>query len=328
MRNCVDIVRPFVAEMAEQHPDLSYQVIGGTGSAALALAETLVLPRDVLVAAPENLFVPQFRDKKQRNKRDLDLLVLSSHEPTREAVETTARETIHRDLKLSVFGLKSAAALRHAHEHPILPDVFSWVSDRYVEESGGTVTELWKGLYPFAVPVDTETLETWYLQVGKQAVLTPIPHPGATLLNYLTRSVSGIRPKDMEKLLGTKDQQGIAETVLQTPGMKEWLFDGPGKNLVHLARVLHGLRQPYDNQQPLVLTDRISLTPVHPKTLPFDPAFMFATESAELGFGPANHLSVARAKSRVVHAYEKNEKLVAVWQQFVEPLIGKVLHNN
>lgn len=329
MRNCVDIVRPFIAEMAEHHPEIEFQVVGGTGSAALALADTFILPADGIVETPSGLNVPQFRDEKRRNKRDLDLLVLTTSATAVEQITAVAGSIIGKDLKKSVFELKPASVLRHQQGHPFVPNMKSFLSDRYVEEVDGQVTELWKGLYPFLVSVDVATLETYHLHVDGDDVLTPIPHPGSTLLNYLTRSISGIRPKDEEKLLGTRDKKGIAEVVLGDPELKQWVLDGPGKNLFYLARVLHGLRQPVDNQKPLRLTDDVSLDPINPRTLPFDSrVFVFATELADLPAGSARALRMAQMKSRVVHKGESNKSVVNTWQKFMEGIIGKIIHNN
>jgi hypothetical protein len=201
------------------------------------------------------------------------------------------------------------------------------LSDRYVEESGGEIRRLQRALFPFAVEVDPESLVTWRLQVGKEALTTPIPHPGATLLNYLTRSVSGLRPKDAGKVIGTPEQPGLAPRILAVPGMKEWLFDGPGRSTLHFAAVLHGLRQPRNDQQPLRLADGVLLTPVHPDTLDHDEAFMYMTpKHTPLEQGGAS-LQAAKIKARGLHAAERNERIVDLWQRFMENFIGPILHN-
>ena len=328
-KNCVDIVNPFVETMQTDHANVPYQIVGGTGSAALALAETQILVADGAVVAPADLHVPQFRDKRGRNKRDVDVLVLTTRQDHVEKVKGTLEETVGKKLKKSVFELKPASALRHAQEHPFVPNLRSFLSDRYVEMSGGRVLQQWKGLFPFMIEVDPASLETFHLHIEGNDTVTPIPHPGATLLNYLTRSVSGLRPKDMDKVLGTKDKKGMAEVVFGNPELKEWVLDGPGRNLFYLAQVLHGLRQPLDNQQPLRLAEGVVLRPIDPSTLPYDSrVFMFPTEGQEASVRGATALEIARTKSRVLHCGESKPFLVDNWQRFMETVVARIIHNN
>lgn len=325
MNNCVDIVRPFVEDMSKR-PELRYQVIGGTGSAALALTSTLIVPEEGLVIAQPGLHVDRYR--KDGNLRDLDLLVLSSQQPVIDAVEAKAHNWIGKGLEISVFGMHPMSALRHRQEHPLRGTAVSWLSDRYVEESGGNITALKKGLYPLAVDVDLATLESFHLQVGNDPVLTPIPHPGTTLLNYLTRSISGLRPKDTEKILGTEDVQGLARTVLAIPGMKEWIFECPGKELVRFAAILHGMRQGIRHQDALVLDKTVAIEPVDPRTVRWAPEFLDKRGDYKPSARMSAVMTAARLKSRGLHFLESREKMGPPFKRGVEHVIQNLLKTN
>ena len=109
MKNCVDIVRPFVSELDNRHIT-NVQLFGGIGSFALGHAEVEMLPEEKLVIAPSDLYLSQHR--ADGNLRDLDCLVKTSHPVIRDEIESIARASIKQsELILSIFGLRPMTQL-------------------------------------------------------------------------------------------------------------------------------------------------------------------------------------------------------------------------
>lgn len=310
MKNCVEIVLPFSAELALKKID-NVQIMGGLGSAALTDPKTTTSSIDRVVYAPADLELPQFR--KDGNKRDLDGLVLSTDPEAIAQAEEIARETVGDALELSFFGLKNLSQLETQANHPASSTAKVFLSDRYVSESeDGQITTALKAIFPFKVNLDPSSLETWHLAVGASPITTPIPHPGASFTNYLTRSISGLRPKDEEKV------RAQAEIILADKEIREWVYDGPGKSLMRLAGILHGLRQPKGKMKPLQLTERDWLKPIPLSEISED----------ELMTSSPLVIGVARAKSRILHSVESNPKVVTLWQKYAEMRAGKIVKNN
>lgn len=292
------------------------QVLGGIGSAALCDSRTMLDSNNGCAMAPADLHVPQRRD--DGNLRDVDVLVLSTRSADISSVQTRAEATIGDELEISVFGLHSTNALETWRRRP-----FGWsalktfLSDRYIDEGlQGEHLSGNRALFPFAVDQTPAALETWQLIVGDSQL--PIPHPGATILNYLTRSISGLRAKDAAKV------EQMATTVFDAdPEVIDWIVDGPGKEQLELARILHTLRQTKENPQPLIVGGRLRVKPV-PGDLRNHPAFMLhrahnSTQRAAL--------ALARAKSRALGAAESNPTVVTLFQRYGERRLGTVVNN-
>lgn len=328
--NCNEILRPFVDSLnvraARDWPNV--QIIGGTGSAALAANGVTIVTDEQLVIAPEGFSIPQFRE--DGNKRDVDVLVVSDRQHHIDVISSMLKACVGNRLKRSVFGLHQMSDLDSATRHPLWQTTRAWLSDRYVVSSGGSIVDAKKAIFPFAVNFDPSVLQTWRLQIGSDTNhTTPIPHPGATLTNYLTRSISGLRPKDEAKVLGNKKQPGIAANVLGDPELAQWVLDGPGKSLVKLAKVLHGIRQMQDVESlaSLRLTELVTLKPFTLKSLENDPIFMFYTEEEQLPYRSQIILNTAHRKARMLHLAETNPTVVRLWQKGIEPFIGRIVKN-
>ena len=316
MINSVDIVRPFVEVVGqEQLPDV--QIIGGIGSAALSRPGTIIVPNERLVVAPSDLQVPQYRD--DGNKRDLDILVMSTDSEEIARVEEIAAYTIGDALVISVFGLHRVAEIDRQTAHPFSRGALgAALADRYVAERDGIIAEARKAVFPFSAPMDISTLETWRLDIGK-GVYAPTPHPGTALLNYLTRSLSGLRPKDHRKV------DEMAYHLLRNHnGLEEWLLEGPGASQFELARVLHTIREPVKDPQRLILGERLHVAPYKLSALKEHPAFLLRDKSAATQWLA---LEVAYDKARLLHVFEGNEAIVSFWQRVIEHRIGAILKN-
>jgi len=303
-------VRPFME--ATSHLN-NIQIMGGIGSAALTHQETMIVPDEKRVIAPADLSLPQYRP--DGNLRDFDALVLSTSQARVDEVKEIAKETIGDELELSFFELKPLARLQTQRMEPFR-SLGQFVSDRYVietDEEGIIMAR--RSLFPFEVAVDFETLDTWSLSIGdKDPRPTPIPHPGTTILNYLTRSVSGLRPKDEAKV------NEIAKNVVnKAPETKDWLMDGPGRSQMEFARIFHKLGR----GGTLVVGEQVEITPVKGSLLDH-PAFMITDAPS-----PTQRiaLGVTYAKARILHAFESNERVVTLWQRMGEKHVDKIVHN-
>ncbi len=316
MKNCLDIVRPFAAALDER-TITNVQMFGGIGSAALMHPEVEILPDEGLVVMHDELILPQYRDAAGRNLRDLDCLVLATDEAAVAAAEQAAADTVGTDLELSFFGLRPMSQLNDQRHNQAASLALVHVSDRYVAESEGKITHARKALFPFVVDMDVSTLDTWRLMIAGGNPM-PIPHPGVTLLNYLSRSESGLRPKDEPKLNAM-----TSNIAAKAPGVIDWVMDGPGASQLELARILHTLREPEYGAKPLNVGGVIRIAPYGfwPDLIDHE-AYM----RGRPGLAEAV-LKAARLKSRGVHMAESSEGLVDFWQRKVEPRISTILKN-
>lgn len=308
----MEVIAPFVREMDQ--PQLPpYQIVGGVGSAALADPKSEVRPDTIEIIADKNLSLPTYRE--DGNKRDLDVLVLSNDKDRVAEVVEVAQDTIGDELEIGIFGLKTLEQAQKQIARPYTSSAMRWLSDRYVDMDTKLGVKL---LFPFAVDLPLDTLETWRLQFNNTTI--PIPHPGTTLLNYLTRSISGLRAKDHDKV------QKIATKVFSgSPDIADWMSSGPGSTQFELARVLHSLREPSDNPQDLVIGETLTISPYPHGTLIDHEAFLLDNWMAGR---TRNIFALARAKSRALRTAESNPRLVTMWQRFGEQKADVFVKNN
>ena len=164
-----------------------------------------------------------------------------------------------------------------------------------------------------------EALETWWLQIGNRAARFPVPPPGATILNYLTRSSSGLRPKDAKKV-----HNMAANLQDKAPDIIEWIVDGPGASQLELARVLHTLREGRHTNRPIHVGNVFDVEQLKLGSLATHPSFMLDVNlSTRQGLVEAEH-----AKSAAMFALEKRPRVVTAWHQHVEPYIGRIVKNS
>jgi len=257
--------------------------------------------------------LPQFRD--DGNRRDLDVLVKTTDPHSISRVEEIGNDLIGDELELSIFGLIPMAELQKQRRQPIRNVCERFTADRYAIESDGRLTKVVKALFPFAVGMHLDSLETWQLFIGADDPNpTPLPHPGATILNYATRSISGVRPKDAKKL-------GIlSNNVLQNaPEIKDWVMDGPGRSQVELARVLWSLR----SLGAMAIGDHLLIKACR-ENLEEHRFFMFPKAMPIIKSGI---LDLTKMKARGVHFSESSPAVVTLWQRHAEKHAGKLVKN-
>lgn len=319
---CSEIIAPFASRATADDGLPPIQVMGGNGSAALTNPDTVIDFDAGEIWAPPSSDLGRFRDNG--TKRDADILVLSSHPWDVAAIEASASELIGDQLEVSVFGLKRYIDLDMQRSRPVRSSLKVFLGDRYVDgvsqgfDGQASIIEGYKSVYPFQTPIDSETLATFQLHVG-DAEPVPTTHPGATLLNYLTRSISGLRPKDVEKIERVSDQ-----VLGKHPEVKEWVHDGPGKGTFELARLLHTVREPRESPGTLELGQHLRVEPHDFDKLAEHPGFMAADFSPK---AQKAVLEAAHLKGRILHFGEGQERVVAFWQGRVERLIHSIIHN-
>jgi hypothetical protein len=320
-QNCIEIIRPYVdAVTAEGMP--AVQFFGGVGSVALGHPDTVIDLASGRTSAPGTLELDNYRHPtKRRNKRDVETLVLSSDPRDTERVNEYAKQTIGNRLIIETFDMHDVASITRLVEHPFgLRSLVSALSDRYIDgtkawDPGDNDAE--RILYPFAVDIDPKAMASSMLEIGDKLEM-PTPKEGAVILNYLTRSISGLRGKDHEKV------QTMARMIFsKAPETVDWIIDGPGASQFELARILHTLREPVDNPQTLVLGDKLVIDILN-EDLTEHPAFLYKDADSDL---KQKVMRLAKLKSRVIHTVERNELFVQNWQQYVEPRIKSILHN-
>ena len=312
-QNCLEIVTPFVDQVRDNP---LVQMIGGVGTFVYETPGVEIIPDERrIVAAPDTDYdqLGQFRNEDRGGtKRDLDVLVTSTNPQKIEEVKSAAEQTIGDQLAISVFGLRRASKLPKFNNHPGWAMASNWLGDRYIGRDPSGEIFVDRALFPFAARMHPETLETWQLQTGRDEDQTiPVPHPGTTILNYFGRSISGIRPKDEQKI--ARVGQNIVKAA---PWIKDWLTSGPGSSQFEMARAIHSLRAD-DNKQPLPIAPGFDLTAIPENKLVRHEALMYGNpKDIEL------LLDVCRAKSQALHWFEAKNAVVSVYQRYAERYMG------
>ncbi len=315
---CREIIEPFVWRTQ----NLPVQIMGGNGSAALTSAKTEIDLDTGVIYAPEDCNLSVIRENG--TLRDVDVLVKSVDEGVIEEVDSILEETVGDRLKRSVFGLKPLIDMDEQLRRPVHSTAFVQLGDRYVEgevdENGIFRIDVgYKSLFPFSAEISDEVLETFLLFTGNAGMATPTSHPGATILNYVSRSISGVRPKDTEKLIKIVDN-----LLPRYPELKDWIIDGPGKENFELARVLHTLRISGRSPKTLHLGNNLDIVPYSLGELQEHDLFMASNLSER---AQKRVIRAAHAKSRLIHFGESQQWIVKWWQEVAEERIKGIVHN-
>lgn len=297
----------------------SVQLLGGVGSVALKDNATHVDAEARTLCAPPDLYLPQYR--LEGTLRDIETLVLSADAADAAVVQDCAEQHIGEKLVVETFAVKDASRIDDLVTSPLgMGAVMTFVSDRYADplnpEAGMT-----KSLFPFEAAINPELLEPWALHVEGRDMTIPVPPVGTVILNYLTRSISGTRPKDSKKL-----QQMATAIFDKAPDTVDWIVDGPGREQFELAQILHTLREPKAHPRTLTIGDKLELRTLDYDTLREHPAFLLRDEDETTQH---RALRLARAKSRTLHTAEARLSfMVGPFQKYVEPRIKAILHND
>jgi len=318
--NCVAVVAPFVEGLQQAGLTHYVRLMGGVGSAALMHPGThfddvsgyLETSRDFTTDNPKLGLA-----RENGTPRDLDTLVVSQDPNIIQAVADVAEQTIGNRLQVEVFGLQPGLKLYDQTSSPFgIRALKTVLSDRYVCGDA-----LKKSIFPFAVDLDPDALRPWTLVVDGQQ--WPTLGPGATLLNYLTRSISGLRPKDTDKF-----HDMAANVFNKLPDIDEWIVDGPGRGEWQLAGILQTLRRsnswPRRKRELAIAGGALSLRAGSIEDYRDDPSFVLRDRDPAVE-GLA--LWIATAKSRALGIAESNELIVKLWQRFGERHVDSITHN-
>jgi len=309
----VDVIRPFVEAAEEVAP---IQIFGGVLTDALIDERTVILPDERRVIAPFDL--ESYTVRSDGTKRDIDVLVPTTDRTIVREVKDLADTEIGKRLKRSVFGLRPAAVLERQIRSPKgLSANKTVLADRYVTtREDGQIIEAKKALIPFAAKMNLETLEPWRLALGYDDDNSlPITGPYANVLNYMTRSISGLRPKDDEKI-----HKMVELMARNHPEGIDWINDGPGSSQVEFARVLQKL----NGLGTVTLGGAIEVTPCEEDLLAH-PMFLLKRHDASV---QQDVLDFTRKKAAAMRRAESMEWLVTYWQKLsLESVFKGIVHN-
>lgn len=310
--NSLEIIHPFVDSIAARN---DVQIMGGVGTAALANANVEINSAAKEVYAPEGFYLPARRE--DGTKRDIDVLVLSSNKEHVAEVETTLETAIGNSLERSVFGVRPHEILADQVAHPLgFRALKTFLADRYeaLPDDQGVYV---KSLFPFSVPITSEALETWSLFIGNEDRRIPIPHPGVTITNYTSRSISGLRPRDADKIAH------VAENIFEkAPEVKDWIIDGPGASQLELSRLIASIRRP--NQRDISLVDGLHIDTYSYGELAESDYFMNPEQSAR---NRRRIVTEAAIKAMALHRFESSPGVVKFWRRFMEKRSDSVVKN-
>jgi len=299
--NSMEIIEPFARRIEN---DNDVQVIGGMSISAMAHPDAHFDSQQREITVPNNFSLSSRRP--DGSLRDIDVLVNSTNQARVEEVETHLRETIGNRLEHSVFSILPNRLLERQRSNPFgMIALRTLLSNRY--ESSITTQTYVKSLFPFAAAIDPESMETWTLIVGDEQQV-PVPHPGTTLLNYMTRSVSGIRPRDKDKL-----SAAASNIFKHSPETKEWLVDGPGKSQLELAKILASLNIP--GEKYIELIEGIDISTYSHRQIAEHESFMvpeLTPNERQLAIG------VATLKAYAVTRLESSPQLISLFHHFLE----------
>jgi len=258
MSDCIEVIKPFAAALHEEHLG-DVQIIGGICTAALKHPDTVILFDSKEVIAPSTLTLSTIRNDSNRTLRDLDVFVPTSETARINRVKKLLDDTVRGELDPSVFGLKPQSCLQQKINNPLGAAAMTFVSDRFEWENDTLV----KSLFPLSVPMDRDSIEPWTLSVGDLHV--SIPNPAMAIINYLCRSITGLRPKDQEKI-----EELVMNVFRKETQLRDWAIDGEGKSQVELGLLLRSFTPNKQHTDLLGLNRRILTIP----ELAEDPAFM------------------------------------------------------
>ncbi len=314
-------MEPFVQALGDAADLPAVQIVGGNGSAALLNEHTVIDLEAGTIEAPPACDLPRFRP--DGSLRDMDALVLSTDQSQIDCIQALAEDLIGDELEIAIFGLKTIADLERQRNQPIRSTARVFLGDRYVTtahsgQGRAVVINGFKALYPYQAPITSDTFETFQLSIQGGAT-TPTAHPGSTILNYLTRSISGVRAKDLAKVRTMTDN-----VLTKCPDIRAWLHDGPGRDMLELARILHTLRQPRRQPRALRLGQHLQIVPYSLTELAEHHCFMASSLSPG---GQRLVIELSHLKSRALGRLEGNPTLVTFWRNHVEERVRAIIHN-
>lgn len=303
--DCFSAIRPFVETFAG---DPTVQIIGGVGTAALCSPLSEIDLSTKTITVPDDFTLSTRRP--DGTLRDVDVLVLSSDNTRIRRVQNDLASTLEGALEPSVFGIRPARQVQRQLAYPLHPaNLGIFLGDRYESPNGDGYV---RALFPFVTPLSQESLEPWTLQRGDMAI--PVPNPATSLINYFSRSISGLRNKDAAKV-----QDMAVKIFSKSPELRDYIQTGPLKNELELVRVIASLSGvPTPNildKRPLHAIDQLS---EHRHFM----AKMLPPGLRQLIIG------TTLVKARGLQVFERNTAIVTFWQKYIERSAGIITGTN
>lgn len=125
-------------------------------------------------------------------RRDADILVVSTKGSTIQRAKEAATDCVGDTLVVSTFGLRPYKSNRRG--------LLDFVGDRYYDGDDGGSGSLYVRLGGQETQMPMSSVEPWPVVNQKDEVVFQSLNPVAQLGAYMWRSVTGIRPKDKEKV--------------------------------------------------------------------------------------------------------------------------------
>ncbi len=184
MGNMYDIIEK--SNLHGQLNDLGgqYVIVGGLGLHAVTNAEKIDWDERVVTVGGDTDF-PRLRENG--TIRDLDTLVCSVNAEVVDEYKKTIVRAIGNEVVASVFGLRQYEKNRRG--------LLDFTGSRYSDDEGN----LFWLLSGIETQLPRESIDPWRVERDGE-VICNILNPVAQLGAYMNRSITGIRPKDEEKV--------------------------------------------------------------------------------------------------------------------------------
>lgn len=263
--NCYDIARGLDRRLRDIGVE-KYFVAGGMAAEALRDEDTKFDIENRQIIAGVDLDLPSIRHDGTR--RDLDILILTEYKGLLNEAKTEVEKLVKDKLEVSVFGI-SAHEQYASPRQQLVRNFTEFLSERTID-SHGAIRYV---LGPIEVVTNPASFEPWQLVLPDGEAMQ-VMHPVGQMLCYAMRSISGIRPKDRDKL------SEIADVLLDVPEFRDAAINGEFKEWMEF----------------IVLRDKL----LGPEAQAYFPE----TSRAEL--------FLARTKGKLLHALESNPKVVTI----------------
>jgi hypothetical protein len=223
------------------------------------------------------------------------------------AIDTLAKESMGHRLKVSSFPIHAP------RRRPHTPLSIQVVSDRYFSAEGNGIERI---LSPFRVPLHPGSLEPWHLVSGD--IRYPVAHPISVVMNYASRSIGGLRSKDIEKVY-----QAVSMLHESYSGFEDELRSEAFADQVEFARVVASLRgvPPHPALQ-------FGDTVYSENELLEHPAFILRESKAPDAYKRAV-LGSAALRAQLMNGLESMQPVVDAWQRLgIEETLASFIVKN
>lgn len=165
--------------------DVDYRVLGGIGIQAVLTAEQINPAVKEIVLSPDaELSVI----RENGTRRDIDMLICTSDREWIMEAKDIVTDAVGKELSVSVFGLRDRVNG---------PRRWDFLTQRYIDKDSGDVFMRCDNIEE---KLPESFLEPWVVKSSQLNPVAQVISPAAQLVSYKTRSITGIRHKDREKV--------------------------------------------------------------------------------------------------------------------------------